>query len=110
MINPSLVDNMPISILESLASGVPVITTNVGGIPFVVEHETSALLVAPADPGAMANAMLRVLDNPELAAKLAAEGAREVQKYTWKSVRETLLAVYESALSHRVLAEAAQAR
>lgn len=45
MINPSLVDNMPISLLEALASSVPVVSTDVGGVPFMVEHEKTALLV-----------------------------------------------------------------
>ena len=57
-INPSLVDNMPNSVLEALASGVPVVSTDVGGVRFVVEHERTALLVPPGDSAAMAQACL----------------------------------------------------
>src|SRR5205085_2011474 len=57
-LNPSLVDNMPISILEALASEVPVVSTRVGGVPFIIEHEKQALLVPPGDPSAMATAVL----------------------------------------------------
>lgn len=98
MINPSLVDNMPISILEALASGVPVVSTDVGGIPFLVTHERNALLVPPARPDAMAEAVLRVLNDPILASRLVDEGLKLAQEYTWPNVRERLLTVYRQIL------------
>jgi len=98
MINPSLVDNMPISILEALASGVPVVSTDVGGIPFLVTHEKNALLVPPARPEIMAEAVLRVFDNPPLANHLIEEGIKLVQEYAWPNVREQLLMVYRQIL------------
>ncbi len=69
MLNPSLADNMPISVLEALASGVPVVTTNVGGVPYLVEHEKTALLVPPQNPEAMAEAVLLLLNDPVRAKK-----------------------------------------
>ncbi|WP_292980616.1 glycosyltransferase family 4 protein [Nitrosomonas sp.] len=98
MINPSLVDNMPISILEALASGVPVVSTDVGGIPFLVTHEKNALLVPPARPEILAEAVLRVFDNPPLANHLIEEGIKLVQEYAWPNVREQLLMVYRQVL------------
>ena len=65
-LNPSTVDNMPNSLLEALASGVPIVSTNVGGVPHIVQDGTTALLVPPRDPEAMARAALRLLENPEL--------------------------------------------
>ena len=99
MINPSLVDNMPNSVLESLACGVPVVSTNVGGVPYLVEDGKTALLVPPAAPEAMAAAILRVLEEPALAASLRDAGLRYVQQYAWPSVRPRLLAVYRSILA-----------
>ena len=93
-VNSSLVDNMPISILEALASGVPVVTTNVGGIPFLVEHDKTALLVPGGDAQAMAGAILELLGNPEKAARLARAGRDYVQRYNWQSVRGRLFDVY----------------
>jgi glycosyltransferase involved in cell wall biosynthesis len=95
-VNPSLVDNMPISILEALASGVPVVTTNVGGIPFLVEHDRTALMVPPGDANAMAEAVLNLLGNPEKAGRLASAGRDYVQRYNWQSVRGRLFDVYSA--------------
>lgn len=93
-VNSSVVDNMPNSILEALASGVPVVSTNVGGIPFFVEHEKTALLVPPGNPDALAKAVLDLLDAPEKAARLASAGRDSVQQYTWQNVRGRLFEVY----------------
>ena len=98
MVNPSLVDNMPNSVLEALASGVPVVSTHVGGVPYLVQHEKTALLVPPGDVEAMAKAVIRVLENPEFAARLVTSGLAEIQQYTWPNVREVLQAVYADAL------------
>jgi L-malate glycosyltransferase len=93
-VNPSLVDNMPISILEALASGVPVVTTDVGGIPFLVEHDKTAMLVPPRDAVAMAAALLELLSNRMKACRLASAGRDYVQRYTWGNVRGRLFDIY----------------
>lgn len=98
MLNPSLVDNTPNSVLEALASGVPVVSTNVGGVPFLVEHGRTALLVPPAAPAAMAAAVLRLLGDRQLAAALRQAGQAQVQQFCWPSVRPLLQAVYLAAL------------
>lgn len=93
-INPSLVDNMPNSILESLASGVPVVSTDVGGVRFVVEHGKTALLIPPQDPDAMARAVLDLIENPHTAERLARAGRESVQQYEWSHVRPLLFDTY----------------
>ena len=98
MVNPSLADNMPNSVLEALASGVPVVSTRVGGVPYLVQHEKTALLVPPGDVDAMAKAVIRVLETPELADHLVTSGLVEIQQYTWPNVREELQSVYTDAL------------
>jgi glycosyltransferase involved in cell wall biosynthesis len=99
-INPSLADNMPISVLESLASGVPVVSTDVGGVKHLVEHEHTALLVPPGDAGAMAQAVLRLLRDRDLAVRLRANGLEAVRRFDWDSVGPQLLTVYRSAVRH----------
>jgi L-malate glycosyltransferase len=96
MLNCSLVDNMPNSVLESLACGVPVVSTNVGGVPYLVEDGRTALLVPAAAPESMAQAVLRLCAEPGLAASLRQAGLRQVQQYTWHNVRPRLLDVYRS--------------
>lgn len=97
VLNPSTADNMPNSVLEAMASGVPVVSTNVGGVPFILRQEQTGLLVEPAQPDAMARASLALLESPQEAARLAAAARRDVQQYTWAAVSGTLAAVYRDA-------------
>jgi glycosyltransferase involved in cell wall biosynthesis len=101
-LNPSLVDNMPISLLESLASGVPVVSTRVGGVAYLVEHDRTALLVEPGDPAAMAQAVLRLLRDASLRARLRQSGLDHVRGFDWPGVRPQLLAVYAAATNRAV--------
>jgi glycosyltransferase involved in cell wall biosynthesis len=96
-VNPSLVDNMPNSVLEAMASGIPVVSTNVGGVPFIVSDEQTALLVPAQSPEAMANAILRLIDDTSLAGRLVDNGLTEVQKYTWQRVWPLLAEIYGKA-------------
>ncbi len=100
MLNPSLVDNMPNSVLEALAGGVAVVSTDVGGVPYLVEHRRTALLVPPQDPRAMADAMLQLLGEPELTERLRQAGLQLAAQYTWAQVRPRLLKVYHSVIDN----------
>jgi len=72
----SLTEGTPLAILEAMSFGVPVVSTQVGGIGAILEHGVDGLLVKPGDVVALANSMERVLTNPELA-KMLGESARE---------------------------------
>ena len=98
MLNPSLADNMPNSVLESMASGVPVVSTDVGGVPYMVQDGVTALLVPPAQPEAMAAACLRLLDDAGLWARLQQSGLAEVQRYTWGQVAPLLAGHYRQVI------------
>ncbi|MDR2260353.1 MAG: glycosyltransferase family 4 protein, partial [Azoarcus sp.] len=101
-INPSRVDNMPVSVLEALASGVPVVSTDVGGVPFVVEQGRTAMLAPPDDPGALAAAALEVLGDGELARRLREAGIAEARQYCWDAVKGKLLAAYRDAMAPEI--------
>jgi glycosyltransferase involved in cell wall biosynthesis len=103
-LNPSLADNMPISILEALASGVPVVSTDVGGVPFLVEDGKTALLVPPRNPEQMALAVLRMLHDESLRNRMIENGLEHARRFAWKSVRGELFLAYEMALDGATLA------
>ena len=96
-LNPSLIDNMPNSLLEAMACAIPIVSTNVGGVPFLVENEQTALLVAPGDPEGMAAAILRLFSDRALATRLREAGLSLVQAYGWPSVRNRWFDVYARA-------------
>jgi phosphatidylinositol alpha 1,6-mannosyltransferase len=68
---------------------VPVIATRVGGVPDLVAHERSGLLVEPGDATALAQAIRRLSSDAALRAQCAAGGAREMQRYTWSTIVDT---------------------
>ncbi|MBU1978562.1 MAG: glycosyltransferase family 4 protein, partial [Gammaproteobacteria bacterium] len=109
-INPSLADNMPISILEALASGVPVVSTDVGGVPFLVEDEKTALLVPPRDPKRMAEAILRLLHDQPLRERLVQAGLDHARRFAWESVRGKLFSAYAMALGESTWASTPEGR
>lgn len=109
-LNPSLADNMPISILEALASGVPVVSTDVGGVPFLVEDGKTALLVPPRDPERMAAAMLRVLSDQPLRERLVQAGQDHARRFAWENVRGKLFSAYAVALGGAAWASTPEAR
>ena len=88
---PSLSEGLSNSLLESMAAGVPVVATRVGGNPEVVEHEVTGLLVPPRDAAALAAATGRLLEDRDLAASFAQAGIRRVADLfsVERSVRET---------------------
>jgi glycosyltransferase involved in cell wall biosynthesis len=107
-LNPSLVDNMPNSVLEALASGVPLVSTRVGGVPYIVDDGETALLVGAGDDAAMAEALSKILSDDVLAARLARNGLQVVQPYAWPNVRAQWLRVYRRAIDGAGPADAGQ--
>lgn len=98
LLNPSLADNLPNSVLEAWASGVPVVSTVVGGITHLIEHEHDGLLVTPGDHAAMAAAMLTLLTESTAADRLAANGWAKAQRHSWPNAAPLLLAQYRRVL------------
>ncbi|MDC8756859.1 glycosyltransferase [Janthinobacterium fluminis] len=94
VLNPSLADNMPVSVLETLACGLPLVSTNVGGIPALLQHDVTALLVAPGDVAAMAQALLTLIRSPSTARRIGAAGRAHVQQFGWRQVGPQLHSQY----------------
>ena len=82
-LNTANIDNTPTSVLEAMACGLCVVSTNVGGIPYLLDDGNDALLVPPDDAVAMAGAVRRILQEPGLASRLSAGGRRKVESFDW---------------------------
>jgi glycosyltransferase involved in cell wall biosynthesis len=93
-INASNIDNMPVSIIECLSSGLPVVTTDAGGIPYIVQDGATALIVRRDDAPALAAAALRLVDEPGLAARLGRNGREACRAFRWSEVREQWRSAY----------------
>jgi glycosyltransferase involved in cell wall biosynthesis len=85
-VNTTDVDNTPLSVLEAMAIGLCVVTTSVGGLPYLVVDERSALLVPPRDPAAMARAVERVLCEPALAERISRGARARANEHDWAPV------------------------
>lgn len=93
---PSLGEGLGIVLLEAQALGVPVIGTNVGGIPDVIEHEQSGLLVPPSDSKALAEAITRVLSNHAFAEHLSKTATGRLAKFDWDKIAAQYSELYAS--------------
>lgn len=82
-LNTTNIDNTPVSVMEAMACGLCVVSTYVGGLPYLLEDGVDALLVPPDDPEAMAAAVRRVLTEPGLAEKLSVNARRKAEGFDW---------------------------
>lgn len=82
-LNTTNVDNTPVTVVEALASGLCVVSTSVGGIPYLLHHERDALLVPADDHVAMSDAIRRILATPELAEQLSSLGRQNALTRDW---------------------------
>jgi glycosyltransferase involved in cell wall biosynthesis len=94
MMNPSNSDNFPGSILEAFASGLPVVTTRVGGIPFMVKDGETGIMVAPDDHEGLAKGIISLIQNPELANTFSVNGRKVAEEYSWGKIKEVFFDMY----------------
>jgi len=97
-INASLIDNLPLSILEAFACGLAVVTSGAGGIPRIVTDGRTGIITALDDHESLARHVLELLGDHDLAARLIKEARAECQRYTWAAVRGPWLATYSDLL------------
>jgi glycosyltransferase involved in cell wall biosynthesis len=100
-VNTPNIDNMPGTLLECMASGLPIVSTDAGGIPYIVRDGETALLVPVNDDKAVAAQVRRLLEDPVLVEKLTGAGRREVLRYSGPPVRDQWVALYKRLATAR---------
>ena len=99
---PSIYEPLGIVNLEAMACATAVVASAVGGIPEVVEDGQTGLLVPPSDPAALAAALNRLLDDPDLAVRMGTAGReRAIAEFSWRAIAEQTVSLYESVLAGR---------
>ena len=93
------VDNMPLSVLEAFSSGLPAVSTDVGGVSAVLIPGTHGLLARDNDPHSVAARIVELIEQPDRARQLAATAHDACAQYEWRSVRDSWMAAYRHVLS-----------
>ncbi|MDC9723075.1 MAG: glycosyltransferase family 4 protein, partial [Urechidicola sp.] len=86
-INTTNVDNTPLSVIEAMALGMPIISTNVGGLPFLIDNEVDGILVSKGDVDGMTNAIVDLLNNHLKAINLTLNARKKVENFGWSQVK-----------------------
>lgn len=86
-INTTHFDNMPVSIIEAMSLGLAVVTTNVGGIPFLVEDKKEGLLIPDNGIEKMAEAIEKLIENPVLFTEITKNARKKSEQFDWHSVK-----------------------
>ncbi len=87
-INTTNFDNLPVSVIEAMALGMPVVSTNVGGIPYLVDDNTDGMLVNAGDEEGMYDAITGLLHNAAKSASISTEARKKAEQYNWQQVKE----------------------
>jgi len=103
---PSFMEASPNAVIEAMAAGLPIVATRVGGIPEVIEHEQSGLLVPPGDDRALAAGILRLIERPELAAQVGDAARATVEgRFSFDRMVDEFQQLFDTELAARVAPE-----
>jgi glycosyltransferase involved in cell wall biosynthesis len=97
-LNSSVIDNMPVAIIEAFYAGLPVVTTNAGGIPFIVYNRRNGILAQMGDAKGLAAAVCKVTEDAELRRTIIAGGRADAQKCSWEQVKLQWARTYRELL------------
>lgn len=80
-INTTNIDNMPVSIIEAMALGLPIVSTNAGGLPYLIESGVDGLLIPEKDERKMTEAIIKLLNNPSMAEEIGINAREKAEKF-----------------------------
>jgi len=95
---PSLEEGQGLAVLEAQAAQVPVIATNVGGIPDFIRNEETGILIEPKDHRAIAQNIIKVFCDPNFSQKLAENAQRHLEKYDWNNIASKIDQIYQKLI------------
>ena len=99
-LNGSEIDNQPLSLLEAFACGIPIVTTDAGGIPNIISDGVNGMLVPRGDFALLAERAMQLLNDSVLATQLIEQGRTECRKYSWDFVRDAWIDTYRKLTIH----------
>lgn len=94
MVSNPVIDNTPVSLLEGMALGMCVVTTNVGGVPYLVKDYEEVLYVESNDSIGLADKISEVVADNNLASGLSARGRKKAEEYDWQNVKNKWIEVF----------------
>jgi len=86
-INTTNFDNTPLSVIEAMALGLPIVSSNVGGMPYLIEHNVDGLLVSPNNDEVMSKAICRIMEHPLERENLIKNARFKVEQFDWEKVK-----------------------
>lgn len=95
MISAPKIDNMPVSLIEAMNAGLLVISSRVGGVPYMIEDGNNGLLFESDNDAELAEKMLWVFNNPNESKEIIMKAYQSVKKYSWENVRNQLISLYK---------------
>ncbi len=96
---PSYVEGMPLSVMEAMACGKPVIATNVGDVPALVKDGTNGMLVPPGNVRSLSDSIIHLVENPKLMRRMGDANLKKIAEYDWDRIAEQYQSLYYKTMS-----------
>lgn len=94
---PSSAEGMPLSLMEAMACGKPVIATHVGDVPYLVQNESNGALIPPNQVDTLTYSIINLADNPEIRTQMGKENVKKMAEYDWDKIADKYYSLYLEA-------------